>query len=167
MSVPVLAQERGFQPLTQDMLDNPDPDDWLMWRGNYENWGYSPLDQINIENVSELRLAWSYAVGPGGTGMQAEPTVYDGVLYLRHPDETHSAHDAATGDVIWEFSRPLPEDFDENDPGLVRWHGGIERASGTVGAARRSKRLRENRPHIVRLCLTGLRAGLRTVMPEQ
>ena len=91
------AQEREFQPLTQDMLDNPDPDDWLMWRGNYENWGYSPLDQIDIENVSELRLAWSYAVGPGGTGMQAEPTVYDGVLYLRHPNETHSAHDAATG----------------------------------------------------------------------
>ncbi|MYA66511.1 MAG: hypothetical protein F4Y22_04455, partial [Gammaproteobacteria bacterium] len=55
------AQDRQFRPLTQDMLDNPDPNDWLMWRGNYENWGYSPLDQIDIENVSELRLAWSYA----------------------------------------------------------------------------------------------------------
>ena len=126
--IPVLAQDRQiqsrqFQPLTQDMLNNPDPNDWLMWRGNYENWGYSPLDQINTENVSELRLAWSYAVGPGDTGMQVEPTVYDGVLYLRHPDETHSAHDAATGDVIWEYSRPLPREFLENDPGLSRNRG--------------------------------------------
>ena len=117
------AQEAEFQALTQDRLNNPDPNDWLMWRGNYENWGYSPLARINTENVAGLRLAWSYAVGPGGTGMQVEPTVYDGVLYLRRPDETHSAHDAATGDVIWEFSRQFPRDFLENDPGLSRNRG--------------------------------------------
>lgn len=117
------AQELQFQPLTQDMLNNPDPNDWLMWRGNYENWGYSPLDQINAENVTELRLAWSFAMAPGGTGMQVEPTVYDGVLYLRHPNENYSAHDAATGDVIWEYSRPLTRDFLDNDPGLSRNRG--------------------------------------------
>ena len=117
------AQDREFQPLTQEMLNNPDPNDWLMWRGNYENWGYSPLAQINAENVTELRLAWSFAMAPGGTGMQVEPTVYDGVLYLRHPNENYSAHDAATGDVIWEYSRPLTRDFLDNDPGLSRNRG--------------------------------------------
>ena len=120
---PAGAQDRRFQPLTQDMLNNPDPNDWLMWRGNYENWGYSPLDQINTENVADLRLVWSYAVASGGTGMQVEPTVYDGVLYLRHPDEGYSAHDAATGDLIWEYSRPFSQDFLDNDPGLTRNRG--------------------------------------------
>ena len=45
----VSAQDSGqdaFRPLTQAMLNDPDPADWLMWRGGYANWGYSPLDQI-------------------------------------------------------------------------------------------------------------------------
>ncbi len=115
--------QREFRPLTQDMLDHPDPEDWLMWRGNYENWGYSPLAQINVGNVDELRLAWSFAIGPGGTAMQAEPTVYDGVLYLRHPSGRYSALDAASGDLIWEYDRPLPQAFLDQDPGLIRNRG--------------------------------------------
>ncbi len=103
-----------FRPLTQALLNDPDPADWVMWRGNYENWGYSPLDQITADNVNELRLAWSWAIapaGPGSTGMQVEPIVYDGVLYLRHANEQYSAHDATTGDIIWEYSRPIPEEI--------------------------------------------------------
>ncbi|MCH7890736.1 MAG: hypothetical protein IH921_04455, partial [Gemmatimonadetes bacterium] len=102
-----------FRPLTQAMLNDPDPADWVMWRGGYANWGYSPLDQINADNVNELRLAWSWAfapAGPGSTGMQVEPIVYDGVMYIRHANERYSAHDATTGDVIWEYSRPVPEE---------------------------------------------------------
>ena len=100
----------AFRPLTQEMLNNPDPQDWLMWRGGYENWGYSALDQINQENVGELQLVWSWAfpAAPGSNGMQVEPMVYDGVLYVRHSNERYSAHDAATGDMLWEYSRPLP-----------------------------------------------------------
>ena len=84
----VSAQDRGqdaFRPLTQAMLNDPDPSDWLMWRGGYANWGYSPLDQITPDNVNELRLAWSWSfapAGPGSTGMQVEPIVYDGVMYI-------------------------------------------------------------------------------------
>ena len=106
---PVNAQT-AFRPLTQDMLNQPNPEDWLMWRGGYNNWGYSPLSQIDQNNVSELRLAWSWAFAPaaiGSNGMQVEPTVYDGVMYIRHSDEKYSAHDAATGDLIWQYSRPI------------------------------------------------------------
>ncbi len=102
--------QNGFRPLTQDMLNQPDPEDWLMWRGGYNNWGYSPLDQIDQDNVSELQLAWSWAfapAAPGSNGMQVEPTVYDGIMYIRHTDEKYSAHDAATGDMIWQYSRPI------------------------------------------------------------
>ena len=48
------TREIDFQPLSQEMLNNPEPEDWLMWRGGYENWGYSPLEQIDRENVGEL-----------------------------------------------------------------------------------------------------------------
>ena len=121
-----VAQAGEFTPLTQDMLNDPDPNDWLMWRGNYQNWGYSPLDQITADNVNDLRMVWSYALPPGNLGaggMQAEPVVYDGVLYLRHANGNYSAHDASTGDVIWQYNRPLPQSFLDNDPGLTHYRG--------------------------------------------
>ena len=110
------AQRPGadFVPVTQETLNDPDPEDWLMWRGGYRQWGYSPLEHITRDNVRELQLAWSYALaagGPGSGGMQVEPTVYDGVMYVRHPNERYSAHDATTGDVLWQYSRPLPDEM--------------------------------------------------------
>jgi glucose dehydrogenase len=39
------------------MLRNPPASDWLMWRRTYNGWGYSPLDQINKDNVANLRTA--------------------------------------------------------------------------------------------------------------
>ena len=101
--------ERDYVPVTQEMLDDPDPSDWLMWRRNYEGWGYSPLDQIDRNNVHALQLSWSYALDPYGGGSQTEPIVHDGVLYLRHPSELLAAHDAASGDLLWEYRRNLPE----------------------------------------------------------
>ena len=103
--------ERDYVPVTQEMLDDPDPSDWLMWRRNYEGWGYSPLDQIDRNNVHALQLSWSYALDPYGGGSQTEPIVHDGVLYLRHPSELLAAHDAASGDLLWEYSRNLPQDI--------------------------------------------------------
>ena len=103
-----------FRPVTQAMLNDPDPEDWLMWRGRYGQWGYSSLDQINRDNVSELGLAWLFAFEPGGPGsrrLQVEPVVYDGVMYVRHANEHYTAHDATTGEVIWEYSRPLPDEI--------------------------------------------------------
>ncbi len=117
--------QRSFRPITQAMLNDPDPADWLMWRGGYRNWGYSPLDQIDRENVKDLQLAWSFAFDPGGPGsggMQVEPTVYDGIMYVRHASERYSAHDAATGDLIWEYTRPIADEITEagnEAPGLL------------------------------------------------
>ena len=41
------------------MLQNPDDGDLLMWRRTLDSWGYSPLDEINRENVEELRMVWT------------------------------------------------------------------------------------------------------------
>ncbi|MGW8369187.1 MAG: pyrroloquinoline quinone-dependent dehydrogenase, partial [Gammaproteobacteria bacterium] len=45
-----------FVPVTDEMLQDPDPADWLMWRRTLNNWGYSPLDQIGKRNVGSLQL---------------------------------------------------------------------------------------------------------------
>jgi alcohol dehydrogenase (cytochrome c) len=46
-----------YAPVTDARLANPEPENWLMTRGNYKGWSYSALDQINTHNVknSEIR----------------------------------------------------------------------------------------------------------------
>ena len=48
---------RPFVPVTDEMLRDPDPEDWLMIHRTYDFQGYSPLDQITRENVGQLQLA--------------------------------------------------------------------------------------------------------------
>jgi glucose dehydrogenase len=72
--------EREFVPVTDAMLKNPAPEDWLMWRRTLNGWGYSPLTQIDKTNVAKLEQVWSY---PIGTGIQeSTPLAYGGVMYV-------------------------------------------------------------------------------------
>ncbi len=91
-----------YSPVTDAMLRSPPADDWLMIRGNYQAWSYSPLDQINLENVGELRLQWAWAMTSGGRSQPA-PIVHDGVLYLHNSGNVIQALDAVAGDLIWEY----------------------------------------------------------------
>jgi alcohol dehydrogenase (cytochrome c) len=92
---------KDFVPITDAMLRDPDPDDWLMIRGNYRAWSFSPLDDINLDNVGELRLQWAWAMTEGGRSQPA-PIVHDGVLYLLNIGNIVQALNAATGELIWE-----------------------------------------------------------------
>ena len=98
-----------FAPVADETLRNPPPEDWLMYRRTYDGWGYSPLDQITRDSVSELRLAWVWAIGDGTN--QATPIIRDGVMFLANPGNVIQALDAATGGVIWEYAREFPEGF--------------------------------------------------------
>src|SRR5215475_5663684 len=96
------AQVPNFKPVTEAMLRNPAPGDWLNWRRTDNAWGYSPLDQINRRNVQQLQLAWSWAMENTGA-QEATPLVYNGVMYLPNPGGVIQALDGATGDLIWEY----------------------------------------------------------------
>ena len=96
-------------PVTDEMLLNPADGDWLMWRRTYNGWGYSPLDQINKENVGQLELVWSWGMTPGGR-TQETPLVHDGVMYIQNSTHLIQALDAASGDLIWEYQYELPDD---------------------------------------------------------
>ena len=107
-----------FTPVTDAMLQKPDPADWLMWRRTLDSWGYSPLDQINRDNVDNLRMVWSRALAAGR--QQGTPLVYDGVMYMPNPRDFIQAIDAATGDVQWEYRRSVPDGIEERTiAGLV------------------------------------------------
>ena len=101
---------RDFTPVTDAMLLRPDPADWLTFRNGYHLWGYSPLDQIDAGSVGELRLVWSRAMQHGY--QEVEPIVYDGVMYLANVEDVVQALDATTGDLLWEYRRPLEDGTD-------------------------------------------------------
>ena len=63
-----------YSPVTDSRLQNPEPQNWLMYRGNYAGWGYSALEKINSKNVKKLTLAWSSATGVT-EGHQAPPKI--------------------------------------------------------------------------------------------
>src|SRR5262245_36239462 len=96
----------NYQPVTDAMLREPKPEDWLLFRGNTKGWGYSPLEQINKGNVKTLQLVWSRAMEAGTN--EITPIVHDGIMYLGNPSDVIQAIDAATGELIWDYHHPLP-----------------------------------------------------------
>ncbi len=111
------ADSDDFVPVTDAMLQAPAPEDWLMWRRTLDGWGYSPLDQIDADNVGDLRLVWSRGLHPGS--QQGTPIAYGGVLYMPNPRDVIQAIDAATGDLIWEHRREVPEDIEDYVIGVL------------------------------------------------
>ena len=55
--------------------------DWMSYHGSYQSWHYSPLDQINTNNVKKLKIAFIHQVGHSTRGVQSMPLAKDGILY--------------------------------------------------------------------------------------
>ena len=91
----------SLAPVTDAMLANPPAADWLMWRRTYDAYGFSPLDQINKSNVSDLQQAYSVTLDPGAN--MATPLVHDGVMFLLSTRDTVLALDATTGEQLWSY----------------------------------------------------------------
>ncbi|GAB3998247.1 hypothetical protein GCM10028807_45420 [Spirosoma daeguense] len=96
------------QVVTTYRADLPD-NDWPTYGGNNAGNRYSPLTQINTQNVKNLELAWTYETGdntnPNQRGMdiQCQPIVIKGVLYGTSPRLKVFAVEAATGKQLWQF----------------------------------------------------------------
>ena len=99
---------RDLTPVTDTLLADPPPGDWLSWRRTRNSHGYSPLDRITRDNVDELQLAWVLAIREGNN--QTTPLVHERVMFLASPGNVVQAIDAVTGDVIWQYRWPLPDD---------------------------------------------------------
>ena len=101
--ITVEGEVKNYVPVSDAMLRNPDPADWLMIRRDYRASSFSPLNQITVQNVNDLRLVWSWALQDGSPlGNDPAPIVHSGVLYVNNAGEVLQALDAKTGDLIWE-----------------------------------------------------------------
>jgi alcohol dehydrogenase (cytochrome c) len=92
-------------PVTDAMLSDPSDGEWLTWRRAFNAQGFSPLTQITRANARDLRLAWSWSL-PNGAN-EVTPLVHDGVMFVHAFGDKVQALDAATGDLLWQYSRRL------------------------------------------------------------
>ena len=97
-----------FTAVTDHLLNNPPPSEWLLWRRTYDDHGFSPLAQVDKSNVGDLRVAWAWAL-PNGQN-EATPLEHDGVLFVHSYGDKVQALNAASGDLLWQYSRQLPSD---------------------------------------------------------
>jgi len=104
------AQIRSYSPVTDARLLNPEPQNWLMYRGNYAGWGYSPLDQITTQNARKLTPVWTLGTGVA-EGHESPPMVNNGVMFVSTPQNQVLALDAKNGDVLWYYKKDLPDDL--------------------------------------------------------
>jgi alcohol dehydrogenase (cytochrome c) len=110
-------------PVTADVtyeriLDaRSEPENWLTYYGAYNGQRFSPLDQINTENVKRLVPAWVFQAGSSGIiagastySFEATPIVVDGIMFLSGWDGWLWALDAKTGTEIWRYKHAIPFD---------------------------------------------------------
>ena len=99
--------------------------DWLAYGGGPNDIRYSPLQQINRDNVSQLQLAWSYDTADGPGDPQTQPIMVNGVLYGLTPAHKVVALDAATGRLLWRFDSGIRGRGPNR--GLAWWSSGKDR----------------------------------------
>ena len=105
---PAQEPDISYTPVTDERLREGDPSDWLMYRRTYDSQGYSPLDQINRENVGDLVPVWTMSTGVT-SGHEAPPIVNDGVMFVTTPEDRVIAIDARSGEQLWIYNRQFPE----------------------------------------------------------
>src|ERR1700758_1377060 len=99
------AQVKNYAPVTRETMLSPSPDDWLMMSRTYDEQRFSPLNQINKQNVGKLQMAWSRGLTPGIH--EHIPLVHQGVMYVANPGGLE-ALDATNGDLLWEYKQKMP-----------------------------------------------------------
>ncbi len=96
--------------VTSDRLVNADqePENWLMYSGEYNSQRYSRLDQVNRANVADLKVEWVHQFNTLSV-VETSPVVVDGLMFITESPSTLIALDAATGRPFWTYVHPVPE----------------------------------------------------------
>jgi alcohol dehydrogenase (cytochrome c) len=121
---------QNYVPVTEAMMNNPPDSDWLMFRRNYQGWSYSPLNQINTGNVSQLQLKWMWSMPENGT-MEITPIVHNGIMFVWGTGNTIQALNAKTGELLWENRlgpaprRPGPGPSTEETRSMGLWGNNV------------------------------------------
>ncbi|MEO0338354.1 MAG: c-type cytochrome, partial [Bacteroidota bacterium] len=109
---------------------------WSAYLGDKHSSQYAPLDQINVENVDQLEVAWKYASGDADleknrTQIQCNPLIINGVLYGSSPKLKFFALDATTGEELWVFDPFAANGYQQYgmgvNRGLTYWENGDQK----------------------------------------
>jgi len=128
----VIAENSTFAQVNAERLENADaePDQWMSYGRNYDEQRFSPLDQINTENVNELGLAW-FADFDTNRGQEATPLIIDGIIYVSTAWSKVYAYDALSGEELWFYDPKVPGEWAVNaccdvvNRGVAAWEGKI------------------------------------------
>jgi quinohemoprotein ethanol dehydrogenase len=85
-----------------------EPGNWMSYGRTYDEQRFSPLKQINSDNVSKLQLAWHYDLDAAHRVQETTPIIVDGVMYVTSAWSKVFALDPATGKEIWHFDPAVP-----------------------------------------------------------
>lgn len=126
----------GVSGVDQERIANADsePGNWLTHGRTYNEQRFSPLDQIDADNIGELSLAWSLDTDTT-RGLEATPIVVDGTMYISLTWGVTIAVDAASGAELWRFDPEVPGTWgrygccDVVNRGVAVWKGRVYVAS--------------------------------------
>ena len=116
--------------LDGDRIISAESGNWLAHGRTYDEQRFSPLNQINADNVSDLGLAWYFDTGTD-RGLEASPIVVDGVMFTSGSWSVVFANDARTGELIWKYDPEVPREWGANaccdvvNRGVAVWKGRV------------------------------------------
>ena len=97
----VVATAKDPTLVNEASIEDP-AGEWLSYGRTYREQRFSPLKDINRDNVNELDLAWSFKFDTA-RGMEATPIVHNGVIYISTGWSHVHALDARTGVELWHY----------------------------------------------------------------
>ena len=108
-----------------------DVENWLLHGRTYDEQRFSPLEQINRDNVNRLGVAWALDI-PSTNGLVATPIIVDGTIYLSAPFSVIHAIDAASGELLWSYDPQVRLNLSVTGSWVSRWNRGVAVWNGKV-----------------------------------
>ncbi|MEP7311400.1 MAG: PQQ-dependent dehydrogenase, methanol/ethanol family [Pseudomonadota bacterium] len=127
---PAPAKPAGKLDLQRLLAADKEPQSWLTSGRDFGKSHYSPLAQINRDNVRDLGFAWEYRTQTN-RGLQATPLVIDGVMYTSGVAGRAYALDARSGKLLWAFDPQVDGQVtrkaccDSVNRGVAVWQGKV------------------------------------------
>src|SRR4029453_5692458 len=92
----------SYSVVTEQRLLNPEPPNWLMYRGKLNGGGQNPPEENTPANVKKLVPMWTFSTGVT-EGHQSPPIVNNGIMFVTTPQQQVFALNAKTGDLLWRY----------------------------------------------------------------
>ena len=115
----ILKKKENFLPGKKIEEIEKNFSNWSRSHGGFSSMRFSSLNLINKNNIGKLKLAWTFNSKDGKKGIQANPVVYDGLIYLPTPGNHIICLDGTNGEEIWRYK--VKRGYHAAKRGLVIW----------------------------------------------